>query len=417
MAYAMRNHILTRSNLLSVNDERQRVSTIHAVELATQLSRALQSTESEETPLTAPPNSDTIAGLELYVNLEHQPTTILSKQGLNLSSNLNDPLNYSSYNKSMVLTIDGIIRLHDGQWQSIQLSGEDVVLSLLKQVLLWRPQTQFNIQCWCPTAIYGHAISDRLRTLINSTVEHYMRFPDRGRLLINIAQRAYKLQWHGNVVEHVQRPPQQEIWRVLANLHHAFTATYIDRYLDKDQLFNTLLNHQAPDRVNVFFYAEAQTIICYVLDEFGNLVKQQFQKMKERTLLAHLQQFLGEIQTHHGLAGLQFFRLTHYEQAWHLTPLSPPSVPHGYLPIKVMMSQFSPQAQCTVMCGDKWYEGQANDVALFQKVRDYVLSLRSSNQAYPIYLNSLRFSDNKHYPAAFYVQQKQRLEKLFDPAS
>jgi adenylate cyclase class 1 len=66
------------------------------------------------------------------------------------------------------------------------------------------------------------------------------------------------------------------------------------------------------------------------------------------------------------------------------------------------------------MCGKKGFEGRADDITLFAQVHQLIHSLRQNNQTYPLYINQLQFTDNHTYPTAIYIQQKNRLEQLFN---
>jgi adenylate cyclase class 1 len=415
LAFAVGNHLLTKSNWLSINDEFQRVNTVYGVELAHQLSRSDLTLDQADFSLDHSTNSDALKQVMLFVNIEMLPDETLSQQGINLSSNLNDPLNYSSFQKCLVARIDTLFQTDSGVWHSMVYEGVDAVPALLTDIINAAPSSTFDCQVWCPTPIFGHAISERLRLLLDSLHQHHQAYPHHGRLLLNIASRGYTIEWQAQRAAFQRRALHQDIWQELSNQRDAFTPTLMDRHLDKDKLFETLLSHQQADRISAFIYSEKSTIICYLLDEYGNLVRQQFQHLTERTLLGHLKQFLGEIQRQNTIAHLQFYRLSRLEQRWLLTPLSAPTMTEGYLPIKITLSGLESAADCTVLCGQKWFEGAANDPNLFQKIRDLVLSVRKQHQHYPIYLNSLQFTSGSYYPAGLYFQQKQRLERLVNP--
>ena len=417
LGWAINNQLLARSNWLSVNDQYQKVTTSAVVELSQQLLRgSLQHDDLIESPdnLLEPEQAESVL---LFANIEQQPQNKLGQQGLQLSSKQSDPLNYTSFKLSLVASIEALIRTKHGSWHYIGAEGDTAPLELITGLLRW-PFTQQllqHIQCWCPTAIFGQTISNRLKQLVQDCCRHYLHYPNQGRVLLNITDRSYQLQWQQKQIEFTRRPLSQDLWQALLSNNKEFSATLLDSYLDSNHLFKTLLSHQAADRISVFLYPEHNTIICYLLDEFGNLLRQQYQQLTESTLVAHLSRFLTEIRTTNQVKHLRFYRLSHERDSWQLTLLPVPSQTKGYLPIRVAMKTTALDAECSLHCGQKSFSGQADDPALFAQVHQLVLSLRQRQQHYPVYLNSLTFESGEYLATAFYMQQKSRLELLFNP--
>lgn len=416
LAFAISNHLLSRSNWLSVTDQHQAITTSTVVELTQQLLRSPLADSDLKADLDTFSESETLAGVWLFINLQTQPNDNLTQQGLQLSSKLNDPLNYSSYRHSLVMSVDGLIQSSYGVWYSVEFSGEQASLETLRYLLVWQPDATTESHCWCPTPIFGQVISARIHDLLKQLFGHFHRFRDQGRFLLDIADRPYTLQWQAQQAEFLRRPASQDIWQSLTANLSQFSASQLDRYLDKDGLFRHLLSYQSPLQISVFIYLEQHTIICYLLDEYGNLQRQQYQHLTESTLLSHLQLFLSEIKQRNQIPHLRFYRLNRQQQQWQSLPVAVPQKARGYLPVKVRMSSIALDADCQVTCGQKQFAGQADDPALFANVHKLVLALRQQQQSYPVYLNSLSFSDDQYYPAAVYMQHKQRLEKLFNPA-
>lgn len=417
LAWAVNNQILSRSNWLSVNDQLQKVSTNTVVELSQLLFRRQLADSDLLNNATTSTQPESLQQIILISNLEHQPSDSLSLQGLQLSSKQNDPFNYTSSRQSLVLSVDGLLLSNTGQWHSFAFSDDHAPLELLIYVLNWQPSslTQDTISGWCPTPIFGQSITQRLNSLTAQVCHHYQQFPQYGRLLLNYADRAYSIQWQDELADYIRRPASQGLWQALAENRHIFSPSVLDTYLDFDGLFNYLLQKQASNSISVFIYLEQNTIICYLLDELGNLIRQQFQHLTEATLVAHLEKFLGEIKITRQIDQLRFYRLHREKQGWQLVALAAPAQTRGYLPITVTMTSPALDAECTVLCGQKSFHGRADEAALFAEVHKLVLSLRQQNQHYPIYINRLVFADGSSQPTAVYMQQKHRLEQLFNP--
>lgn len=415
LGFAISNQLLSRSNWLSVTDQHQKITTTSVVELAQQLLRSPLSVTDLMADSDVFEQPETLTGAWLFINLQQQPTDNLTQQGLQLSSKLNDPLNYSSYRHSLVMSVDGLIQSSYGVFYSFDFRGEQAALEAIRYMLSWQPDPDTQSHCWCPTAIFGQVISSRIDDLLKQVFSHYQRYQEQGRYLLDIAGRPYSLQWQQEQVEIHRRPASQDIWHSLASNQTSFSASKLDPYLDKDGLFLHLLAYQSPQQLSVFIYSEQHTIICYVLDEFGNLDRHQYQQLTESTLLSHLQRFLSEIKQQNQIPHLRFYRLSRQQDQWQTLSVAPPQQLKGYLPVKVSMSSIALDADCQITCGQKTFTGQADDPALFSQVHNLVLTLRQQDQSYPVYLNSLSFNDKVYHPAAIYMQHKQRLEQLFNP--
>jgi adenylate cyclase class 1 len=414
LGYAVANRLLSRSNWLSVSDQQQRVTTASVVELSEQLLKTTLADSDLNSNTQTLNEPETVEQVWLFANLQ-QTMDSLPQQSLQLSSKQNDPLNYSSFRQSLVMEIDVIIRSSYGLLYHVHFNGEQAPLEMLRHLIAWPPSTQTLCQSWCPTPIFGQAIQQRLNGLVTRTIAFFLHSRQAGRLHIDIAGRSYNLQWQQHQPEYIQRSAQHDLWMALMSEQHGFVAQQLDPYLDRDGLLNTLLSHQAKDRLSVFIYLEHNTIICYLLDEFGNLIRQQYQQLTETTLLAHLHIFLSEIRHRNQIPHLRFYRLQHSQQGWQAMPLAVQNQTKGYLPIRLSMATHSDNSDCEVHCGQHRFHGKANDPALFAQVHTLILSLRKQQKAYPIYLNSLLFEDGAYYPAAVYMKEKNRLEALFNP--
>lgn len=414
LGYAVANRLLSRSNWLSVSDQQQRVTTASVVELSERLLKTTLADSDLNSNTQTLNEPETAEQVWLFANLE-QTIDSLPQQSLQLSSKQNDPLNYSSFRQSLVMEIDVIIRSSYGLLYDVHFSGEQAPLEMLRYLLAWPPSTHTQCQSWCPTPIFSQAIQQRLNGLVTRTIAFFLQSRQAGRLHIDIAGRSYNLQWQQHQPEYIQRSSQQDLWQALMSERHGFVAQQLDPYLDRDGLLNTLLSHQANDRLSVFIYLEHHTIICYLLDEFGNLIRQQYQQLTEATLLAHLHIFLSEIRHRNQVPHLRFYRLQHSQQGWQAMPLAIQNQTKGYLPIRLSMATLSDHSDCDVHCGQHHFHGKANDPALFAQVHALIHSLRKQQKSYPIYLNSLLFEDGAYYPTAVYMQEKNRLEALFNP--
>ncbi|EGL54117.1 MULTISPECIES: class I adenylate cyclase [Methylophaga] len=414
LSWAINHHLLAKTNWLSVTDQHQKYTTSSVIELSHYIiNQGLGQLDipKQRAEITT---TETIVQVLVFPNLEQQPSNKLSQQGLQLSSKQNDPLNYSSFKESLVLTLDCLFISSHGQIYSTFYQGQTAVLEMLTSLLLWQPAAPPKVNSWCTTPGFEKSINHRFETLIPQVCQLYQTHSQRGKFLINLADRPYQLQWHDEQVEYVRRPMSQTFWQHLADNTHTFTAQALDSYLDKDQLLNTLLSYQTAEQVSIFLYLEKNTVVYYLIDEYANLVRQQVQHLSESTLMGHLQMFLSHIKADNKLKHIRFYLLSRHQQSWKVNAIAPQNTTQTFLPVQVTMDSPALDAACTIMCGKKWFEGRADDINLFAQVHQLIYSLRQNNQTYPLYINQLQFTDNHTYPTAIYIQQKNRLEQLFN---
>ncbi|WP_297809192.1 class I adenylate cyclase [uncultured Methylophaga sp.] len=407
LAFAIANRLLSRSNWLSVNDQQQTIRSADVLTLSQQLLKtplAEGDLVSDASTLAAP---ETFHQVWLFINLAQQPEDKLARQGLQLSSKLNDPLNYSSSQQSLVLSIDGLVQSSFGLFYSFQFQGDAVVPETLRYLLSWPPSAQAAVKSWCPTAIFGQAISQRLDDLLGELFSVYHRHTEQGRFLLDIAGQPYQLNWQQQQVSFEPSPRASDIWPALANQRRSFSALWLDQKLDKTGLLKTILPYQTPRSVSVFVLSEARWISCYFIDEFGNLLHQQIEDLNESILLSHWQAFLSSVKHGNQLQQLRFYRLQQRQTGWQVTPLALPQHDRGYLPVRITQSSTAGDANCTLRCGQHQFDGRADDPALFAPVQTLVQNLPHN---YPVLISQLQFADEAYHPAAVYIEHKLRLQ-------
>lgn len=236
LAFAIVNGLLTRSSWLRVNDPHAQLAGHHILELS-QLLRRSALTES------LPPATDEslhqpacARNIILLANLQPAPLDHLQQQGLQMSSKQNDPLSFSSAQTNLVASLDVLLLSSWGQWHHLSFTGAEALSDMLATLLRWQPLplTGEQITCWCPTASFGPAISQRLKGLVTDLLAFQQLNPDNGGYLVRSANEFWQLQWQAMQVEAevITSTPLQ--WLKDAEKHKM--ASRIDPWLDKQAL-------------------------------------------------------------------------------------------------------------------------------------------------------------------------------------
>ena len=414
LAWAICNRMLTSSTRIKVADSCDFIAISKVMSIVKQLLRSPLAAPVEVTQKTLqePPE---LSHVLLFANLEHQPTSKLSQKGLRLSSLQNDPLNYANRGESLIASIDGLICSSWGEWQVFSHTGIEAPLEMLTTLIhWWNPQHQDTyLHCWCPSDSYGKSISHRLESLYTEVSEHFREHPLAGDYLLLIADKFYQLQWQPGSCDFSYLPNTADLTTALARIKSQFSVCKLDPNLDPTGLFSTLLTYQTDSQITLFLQIQHQTISIYLLDELGGLFLQTYTDLTESTLVNHFHRFLGALRNR---PRLRFFRLKQTgNHKWKTTALPRPSQRDlGYFPVTITMDSPKESANCTIECGPKHFSGTANDPALFSQVSELMLSLRQSQNDYPLYITQLNFPQTATVATRDYIIQKQRLENLLN---
>ena len=414
LAWAICNQLLTNTTRIKVVDSSNFIAISKVMSIVQQLLRS---------PLVSPAKvtkqilheSPELSHVLLFANLEQQPISKLSQKGLRLSSLQNDPLNYANRGESLVASIDGLICSSRGKWHVFSHTSIEAPLEMMTTLIhWWNPQHKDTyLHCWCQSDSYGKAINLRLEELYKEVSEHFQSHPITGDYLVKIADTFYQLQWQPGSCDFNYLPNTPDLTAALTRIKPYFSVCKLDPHLDPTGLFSTLLTYQSDSQITLFLQIQKKIISIYLLDELGGLFIQKYTDLTESTLVNHFHRFLGALKNQ---PRLRFFRLEQTSNnKWKTTTLPRPSQKNlGYLPVTITMDNPKESAHCTIECGPKHFSGSANDPALFSQVSELMLSLRQSNNDYPLYITQLNFPQTTAVATRDYIIQKQRLEKLLN---
>jgi adenylate cyclase class 1 len=417
LCWAISNGLLNKSTRILIADKMNQMTVKTTVSLVQQLLRS---------PLNPDIAVDEKANLEpaklnhllLFANLNQSGKHATHSQGIQLTSLHNDPFNYANRGETLLHSVDALIHLTTGQWQTFQTDGKAAPLDLLVHLSSWwvNGKSTPAVSCWCPSDTHGPLISQRLSNLYMNVNAHYHK-STLGNYLILIADTLYQLSWQPESVD-VIKLDNVPIEPTLTKLKTHFSVTKLDHELDPTQQLNTLLNCQRKDVLSLIVEQKKQTISIHILDEFGNLITSHNLKLSQQTALKHFQRFLSCIQKHKPNLLLRYFKLeltTLGTQQWELSPLPSPvpsiSEKQGYLPVIITMASPKEDALCTINFGPNQFSGPANAKSMFEQTSSFILKLRKSNFPYPLYINEINFSEPEKATTLDYLQQKQHIEK------
>ncbi|OUR65823.1 hypothetical protein A9Q79_02210 [Methylophaga sp. 42_25_T18] len=417
LAWAISNQILAKSTRLKIADETGKIAINTVLQLVQLLLNSPIATSIGAVTDQSLASKAELKQVLIFVNLEQRPKDKLSQQGLVLSSLNSDPLNHAVNRQSLVLTVEALAYTSWGQWHYLTQQQVDSPLQMLASLIRWQPTniTAGALSCWCPSESHGQAISKRISTLYSEVIAHYMLNSASGNYHLKISDQHYRIQWQAGRCDVRLLAKQKELAQTLATANTEFSASKFDHSMTNSVLLNQLLRLQSPDQITLFLQLHKKIITLYLIDELGNIIKQQFEDLTESTLITHFYHFLNTIKLKNTISRLRFYRLNKKKDHWTTNAIAIQTPPaQGYLPVTIEMESANDNAQCKICCGAECFQGAADDKRLFDGVRELVLRLRKSHQRYPLYITELTFNQENNLTTNQYLLQKQRLEHLLN---
>jgi adenylate cyclase class 1 len=153
IAWAIANHVLTKSTRIMLADK------THSVTI-TQITSLIQQVDKTGIAHTQVIPSDKAASLNqilLLVNFDQEQPKKISGQNVQLTSLHNDPFNYANRGETLITTVDALIESSNGLWQTLQVEGPLCILELFRLLMPWWQNSSQSspISCWCLSETYA----------------------------------------------------------------------------------------------------------------------------------------------------------------------------------------------------------------------------------------------------------------------
>ncbi len=414
LAWAVCNKLLTKTSRIRVTDKSREVSTSQCLSIIEYL---LKSSIAQAHTVNVE-QQETLVSWHLFANTETTPKEAFKRQDLNLALRQQDAFNYGFQRTSIIKTLECLALSTHGQCHYFEYDGASAIAEMLSTLVRWKPAdiTAKNIDSWCHTPNLGTKISQRLTRVCKQLLNHYRNYPSNGNYIVELSERLYKIQWHEDGSDYIRASKQQNIDFLLAENRTHFSATTVDPLFDNEGLYTLLLKQQSEKSISLFLYKDTKQITVYITDEVGSVYRYSFSKMKQQTIVSHLRQFFTKSLLEESEIQLSFSQLEYKNGLWSASEFSDisPENKTAYLPIKIELDDPTAPLTCVIHCGSTVVKGSINNPALFKKVQDLVLKLRSGNNKYPLYINELSFTKQQDIKSRQYVTQKQQLETLLN---
>ncbi|HMY38328.1 MAG TPA: class I adenylate cyclase [Marinagarivorans sp.] len=205
-----------------------------------------------------------------------------------------DVLNYGPNQLNLIQRLDCFTRNSWGEWACVSFSGQEALVDYLRWC--WRELTD---TCWqwmqCET-VASHlstACSQRVQQLMRALFNCFNRSDMRQRrFLFSFGGKHCCLQWQNDDLLPLTIYSERDLWNFLAVEQEVFCPLVVDTYCLPQQPLAVIGHHVQPGVSQLFYCVAAQTIVLYICDDKGAILRLQLETQEKQQQLVHWIGFL-----------------------------------------------------------------------------------------------------------------------------
>ena len=239
----------------------------------------------------------------IYVNINQNPMEQFSREGMHQLSNQNDSLSYSISETNLVMSMDEI-KFNSRQEIIIQhYSGEDSVLTLLKQFLTevitspCHEKPKIDVECF--SLQRSQAIKQRMEDLFDKAFQKLFEPPyeRQGRYIVKIGKKKHILFINNDQIEVRSSDTEKACQKILEAPQRDYSPIYLDDYGETESEKSLMLQQITPYEINVFYRKSKRTEATLMIsDEWGSLIEWNIPLFNDATVVNPLFRFLRFIE-------------------------------------------------------------------------------------------------------------------------
>lgn len=348
----------------------------------------------------------------LFVNTELDTFTSLSL-GQNISSGRPDALSYGGAGKNLVQTLDLIIVTSWREVLTYHFSRSRGLMEFFREYFKWAAPSHGEapprLQVFGTSAQRGYIAAQRIERLYHDLVATYYgaNALPQNRYVVTVSRGYYVLSLDGDLLHYEGIYSYGALLNALGRTQAAYSPVVIDRYALTDTVLPAIYGRNRSGYVQVFYRPAAEMVELYVLDERGSLFHQTLPYYDGKTLLGQYSRFFDSVlnrinflmqegQQISSAEGVEFYLVSRDSEAHYKLERQAPEFRadnRSYFSLQVIVDvDESGQTVFTLYCGDREFSTMEYGSELFASVVRYVLELRRSGQAYPIYITDIGMS-------------------------
>jgi adenylate cyclase class 1 len=336
----------------------------------------------------------------LFINAGIDPMHHFTRRGMQKLSSRDDPLVYSALKENLVQSIDLLTVNSWGEWIVQRFQGQNALIDslhhLLQQIPLARKQGWPEFQCHCFCASRAVAISSRVEQILTDLAQHTLEQP-KVDYILEASKSFYVWQQDKGNVELQQADSVTEFLAILARPRQHYGHYKLDIKALSGSPLKAIFNNPKPGAWQLYFWRKEDIYFWYLLDERGVLLHQQQQSNSDGEVLIPIIRFLRQVDQR--LQGrlirkrartLLLFELQRNNETneFELIPKRLPSLQKQTSQIQ-LNAILDDQDQVNIYCNGEEFSIWEWGTQLYQKVAQTLLSMRTNQENYPVYLTDL----------------------------
>lgn len=386
--------------------------------------------------------------VSLFINVGIDPMAEMNKQGIQRLSNFTDALRYSGFHNNLALQVDAMTV---NSWNEIftnQFNQKNAVVDCLLNFLRTNPPTKtrnlpkLNIRCFCATR--ASAIAKRIKELFYDVIKAFYGTEHGyfGRYIMEVESHYFVIQFVGHQPKATFLKNYDALLNFLSAPQPHFSPIILDRFALEGEELPAISDHIKPDRIQIFYQRlKHDQAEVYVVDEVGSLIRYVSHFSNEQSFINHMHRFIQSTLYRQQLEQnnlQQFNQQTQNEIVFYeIIPNQinkPLHIEKRKTYRKVSTEKFyNVQAFVeetlegknlyTIYCDHQEFTELEFGNQLYQKVAEYIIAIRQSNDLYPCYITDLDLTQSpiqkvsdRPLQMSDYFRYKERLESQLTQA-
>ena len=355
------------------------------------------------------------------------------KDGLLIMSERSDPLSYGKNRQCFVQQADQISVSSWGEVSIKQFIGLNEFFTCLSGVFNQssHPVSKQILKILCLTPTRGKSITLRIESVFENLISHFFKqsTDNNCRYILPGEHNHYIFQNKNNQLLFWPLTSKEQLLEELGSAQKSFSPVYFDKQVLENTLIPFLYNLNQQHTIQVFYYAENETVSIYIIDEKGALFIQDHKKSNHDQVLSHYSIFLESL-LNQGFSSDEV-RLKYYEiqknsaQVFsaHAAKWITTSTQMD-LPLKIIIENSPEKKQAVnyhIYCNDIEFSSSEYGEQLFSVLYDYVMDFRIYKEDYPVHITDIEApwaflgaENDTLLQTIHYLKLKRKIEQKFN---
>jgi len=380
-------------------------------------------------------NPARILAVSSFINVGLDPFSDRTRRGEYMTSNRTDSLKYGGSLENLTLSIDQIIITSWQEVLTLRYQGVEGLMLCIHDYLKWIPpssgQSPPPINANCFSSYRGSAISRRVDSLFRDIINVFYnnRYPEGTRFILGVEWKYVVLWMEDDVMQHNVPGNYDALLHYLGKPQSHHSQVVFDNETLEQHVLPMLYNHDLADTVQCFYEISTDWVDVYILDERGSLSQQRKPFYDVIGLVKQYQEFFDSIRDRmsyfaqngrsDSFSDVLFYRIDKNSEGVR-TPkqhsLNQYVKPVKFLRLQVIIDAIDGNESLTLFCGEHEFSSLEFGDAVFLVTAKHILSLRTSQEPYPIYITDVDMSsallheDVQQNQTCQYLDYKKRIE-------